>query len=74
MSGQLKLEINHRTYDCEILDGNTVDICNSTTRIDELASQYELATLITDSFMAMARFLSMCYGIACKTEPSQCVG
>ena len=73
MSGASKLVISHWTYGCDILDGNTVDVCDNTTRIDELASQYELATLITDSFMAMARFLSMCYGIACKTEPSQCV-
>ena len=40
MSGALKLVINHRTYDCDIIDGNTVDVCDRTTRIDELASQY----------------------------------
>ena len=70
MSGASELVISHWTYGCDILDGNTVDVCDSTTRIDELASQYELATLITDSFMAMARFLGMFYGIAFETEPS----
>ena len=74
MSGARELVISHRTYGCDILDGNTVDVCDNTTRIDELASQYELITLTTDSFIAMARFLSMLYGFAFKTEPSQCVG